>query len=228
MDCMEYMRGIPDKFFELAVVDPPYGIGEDGSKNKGRNTGRAKAKVYKGFAGGDKKPMPKEYFEELKRISINQIIWGANHFISLIPFDSSCWIVWDKMVSCDFADCELAYTSFCTAVRKFQYCWSGFNQGIPGRSTNIFKETRIHPTQKPIALYEWLLTNYAKAGDKILDTHMGSQSSRIAAWRLGFDYYGCELDKEYFDAGCKRFEQERAKQSLFKPADIVHKQTTIF
>jgi site-specific DNA-methyltransferase (adenine-specific) len=220
---MEYMRGIPDKFFELAVVDPPYGIGEDGSTNKSRGK-LGKAKDYKGFTGGDKKPMPKEFFDELKRISMNQIVWGANHFISLMPFDSSCWIVWDKENGAtDFADCELAYTSFQTAVRIFKYRWQGMLQADMKN-----KETRIHPTQKPVALYEWLLTNYAKAGDKILDTHMGSQSSRIAAWRLGFDYYGCELDKDYFNDGCKRFEQERAKQSLFKPADIVHKQTTIF
>jgi len=212
MDCMEYMRGIPDKFFELAVVDPPYGIGVN--HNMGRRKGD-KNSEYKPATWDNVSP-EEDYFKELFRASKNQIIWGANHFISKFAIDSSCWIAWDKKFSNDvsFAQFELAWTSFDSTCKKF--------------TQSPLDSSRIHPTQKPIALYEWLLTNYANAGDKILDTHMGSQSSRIAAWRLGFDYYGCELDKDYFNDGCKRFEQERAKQSLFKPADIVHKQTTIF
>lgn len=124
-DCMEIMRDMPDKAFDLAIVDPPYGIGENGDKNSSRSK-IAKAKSYKSFAGGDKMPPPNEYFLELMRISKNQIIWGANHFVSRIPFDSPCWIVWDKQNGeNDFADCELAYTSFNSAVRKFTFRWAG-------------------------------------------------------------------------------------------------------
>jgi len=129
MDCMEYMRTIPDKYFDLAIVDPPYGIGESGKTNKSRGK-LAIAKDYKSFAGDDLSPPDREYFIELERVSKNQIIWGANHFIDLIGKRSSCWIVWDKLTGeSDFADCELAYTSFKTAVRKFQFQWSGMLQG---------------------------------------------------------------------------------------------------
>jgi site-specific DNA-methyltransferase (adenine-specific) len=164
----------------------------------------------------------KEYFNELIRISRNQIVWGANHFISKLPYDSSCWIVWDKENSGDFADCELAYTSFQTAVRMFRYKWNGMLQADMKN-----KEHRIHPTQKPVALYRWILENYAKAGDKIFDSHMGSQSSRIAAWQMGFDYYGCELDTDYFIEGNKRFEREKMKQQLFTPEQVRATQTKL-
>ena len=164
------------------------------------------------------------YFDELFRISKNQIIWGANHFISRMPFDSSCWIVWDKdNGATDFADCELAWTSFDTAVRKFKFKWQGMLQQDMKN-----KESRIHPTQKPIALYKWLLTNYAKQGDKILDTHLGSGSSRIAAYDLGFDFTGFELDKEYFEAQEKRFQNHIAQGQLFTPQqtnNIINNQT---
>ena len=210
IDCIEYMKQFPDNHFELAIVDPPYGIGEDGSKNHTRGM-LAKAKDYKSFAGNDIASPDDLYFNELIRVSKNQIIWGANHFISKVPFDSSCWIVWNKLNGLsDFADCELAYTSFTTAVRVFDYKWAGMLQQDMKN-----KEQRIHPTQKPVALYKWLLKNYAKEGDKILDTHLGSQSSRIAAYDMGFDFYGCELDKDYFEQGNKRFEQYKAQQKLF-------------
>jgi site-specific DNA-methyltransferase (adenine-specific) len=201
IDCIEYMKRFEDNHFELAIVDPPYGIGEDGSSNKTRGK-LAKSKNYKSFAGGDISAPSFDYFIELKRVSKNQIIWGANHFISKIPYDSSCWIVWDKINGeTDFADSELAYTSFKTAVRNFRFQWQGMLQHDMKN-----KEIRIHPTQKPVALYKWLLHNYAKKGDKILDTHLGSQSSRIAAYEMGFDFYGCELDPDYFNEGNKRFE----------------------
>jgi len=210
MDCIEYMKQFPDKYFELAIVDPPYGIGQDGSKNHTRGK-LAMAKNYKSFSGFDKEAASYEYFIELKRISQNQIIWGANHFIENIPrANSSCWIVWDKMNgNTDFADCELAYTSFRSAVRKFQYNWNGMWQQDMKN-----KENRIHPTQKPVALYRWLLKKYAKPNDKILDTHLGSGSSRIAADMEGFDFYACELDKDYFDASCKRFEDYKKQLKL--------------
>ena len=210
IDCMEYMATLPDKAFDLAIVDPPYGIGESGANNHTRSK-LAVAKDYKQFAGDDLKAPDKEYFEQLMRVSKNQIIFGANHFISKIPFDSHCWIVWDKENGeSDFADCELAWTSFNTAVRKFEFRWQGMLQGNMKN-----KETRFHPTQKPVALYEWLLTNYAKEGDRILDTHLGSGSSRIAAYNLGFDFVGCEIDKEYFDKQEERFEKHTAQTSLF-------------
>jgi site-specific DNA-methyltransferase (adenine-specific) len=218
MDCMEYMKGLPDKLFELAIVDPPYGIGESGKTNKTRS-GLAVSKDY-GDKDWDKSSPDKQYFNELTRISSNQIIWGANHFISKIPYDSSCWIVWDKVNGGnDFADCELAYTSFKTAVRQIRFMWHGFMQGadftgkMQGNKT--INEKRIHPTQKPVALYKWLLKNYAKEGDKILDTHLGSGSSRIAAYLMGFDFYGTEIDKDYFEAQEKRFKEQTAQGSLF-------------
>ena len=152
-----------------------------------------------------------KYIKELVRVSKNQIIWGANHFISKISFDSSCWIVWDKdNGKTDFADSELAFTSFKTAVRNFKFKWQGMLQQDMKN-----KETRIHPTQKPIKLYEWILTHYAKEGDKILDTHLGSGSIAIACHNRGFELTACELDKEYFDNFVKRFKSVTAQQTLF-------------
>ena len=205
MDCMEYMRTVPDKYFDLAIVDPPYGInaskGTWGGSNRGQVTNYGK-KDWDNFAPDE------TYFNELMRASKNQIIWGANHFISKIPLDSSCWIVWDKKNGdSDFADCELAWGSFKSAVRKFEWRWNGFLKQKP--------EERFHPTQKPIALYQWLLQNYAKPGDKILDTHGGSMSSAIAAHYGGFDMVICELDKEYFEAAKIRFDKATAQEALF-------------
>lgn len=206
-DNMALMARFPDKHFELAIVDPEYGIGMDGGKIGGNNLGRAKEYTKKEW---DKEPPPESYFKELKRVSKNQIIWGANHFISKMPFDSSCWIVWDKDNSGNFADCELAWTSFETAVRQFTWRWNGMLQQDMKN-----KEHRIHPTQKPIALYRWLLQNYAKKGDKILDTHLGSMSIAIACDMEGFDLTGCELDPEYYRDGIKRLETFRSQTTLF-------------
>lgn len=206
MDCMEGMKEYPDKYFDLAIVDPPYGIGMDGGNIGGSNLGKAKDYTKKQW---DDKAPDKEYFNELIRASKKQIIWGANHFISKIPFDSSCWVVWDKLNSGNFADCELAYTNFDTAVRKFEFRWNGMLQGNMKN-----KEIRIHPTQKPVALYKWLLQNYAKEGDKILDTHVGSASSLIACHDMGFDYIGFELDKEYFNKATERLEKHKSQLNL--------------
>ena len=207
MDCMEGMKQFPDKYFELAIVDPPYGIKMDGGKIGGDNLGTAKNYTKKNW---DSSAPEQEYFNELKRVSKNQIIWGANHFINKIPFDSPCWIVWDKDNTGNFADCELAYTSFPTAVRIFRYRWNGMLQ-----ENMKNKEHRIHPTQKPVELYQWLLTKYAKKGDKILDTHVGSASSLIACHEFGFDYVGFELDKEYFNKATERLKQVKDQMSLF-------------
>jgi len=201
IDCMEFMKTLPDKYFDLSLVDPPYGIGEDGAKNHSR-VKCAKPTMYTP-KDWDRQAMSKEFFDELIRVSKNQIIFGANHFISRIPYDSPCWIVWDKDNTGDFADCELAWTSFNTAVRKFKYRWNGMLQEDMKN-----KEVRFHPTQKPVALYAWLLKNYAPTGGVIFDPCMGSQSSRIAAYKMGFDYVGCERDEEYFDKGCERFDRE--------------------
>lgn len=210
MDCIDGLKQIPDKYFELAIVDPPYGIGEDGSKNNSRSK-LAISKNYKAFEGNDTNAPDRVYFDGLLLKSKNQVIWGANHFISKIPYDSSCWIVWNKLNGeTDFADCELAWSSFDTAVRRFDFRWQGMLQGNMKN-----KEDRIHPTQKPIALYEWLIKNYAKENDKILDTHLGSGSSRIACCKAGLEFVGFELDEEYFNASVNRFNEFTAQGILF-------------
>ena len=214
-DNMELMARYPDNYFDLAIVDPPYGIGEDGEKNNSRSK-QAKAKEYTP-KNWDKEPPPIEYFNELKRISKHQIVWGANHFISKIPFDSSCWIIWDKENGeNDFADCEMAWTSFSTAVRKFNFRWAGMLQG-----NMKDKEIRIHPTQKPVQLYKWILKNYAKEGFKIIDTHLGSGSHAIAIEemnrfeKMNLTLTACEIDKDYFIETKQRIINHVAQQSLF-------------
>jgi site-specific DNA-methyltransferase (adenine-specific) len=202
IDCMVGMKEYPDKYFDLAIVDPPYGLGENGG-NVSRHHSQKKY-VKKNW---DNATPDKSYFDELFRVSKNQIVWGANHFISKMPYDSSCWIFWDKDRYGDFADGELAWSSFETAVRYYKFTWDGFRKEI--------HEERFHPTQKPTSLYKYLLKNYAKKGDKILDTHLGSGSSRIAAYDMGFDFTGYEIDKDYFEAQEKRFNQFKAQMKLF-------------
>jgi len=215
IDCMEFMKTLPDNFFDLAIVDPPYGIGESGGDKKrtrkGKNYNKVVNHVKKDW--DRTKPEP-EYFIELQRVSENQNIWGGNYFANLLP-PKMGWIFWDKLIGGDFSDGELAWTSFDRALRQFTYSYHGDTNG--GHS-------RIHPTQKPVALYKWVLQNYAKPNDKIFDSHMGSQSSRIAAYHMGFDYWGCELDKDYFNDGNKRFEREKMKQELFTPQQSLPEQ----
>jgi site-specific DNA-methyltransferase (adenine-specific) len=206
-DCLEAMKEMSDNQFDLAIVDPPYGIDMDGGNIGGNNLTKAKDYTKKDW---DKSAPSREYFIELKRVSKNQIIWGANHFIQNIPkANSSCWIVWDKDNTGNFADCELAYTSFKSAVRKYKFRWNGMLQGDMKN-----KEQRIHPTQKPVKLYEWLLMNYSKEGDKILDTHLGSGSIAIACHNLGYDLEGYELDKEYYDNALKRIKEHQSQLKL--------------
>jgi site-specific DNA-methyltransferase (adenine-specific) len=164
-------------------------------------------KIYRGF--DDSRIPDKEYFQELKRVSENQILWGGNFFIQHLE-NTPCFIVWDKDNSGNFADCELAWTSFGTAVRKFKYRWNGMLQ-----ENMACKEIRIHPTQKPVALYHWLLTNYAKPGQTILDTHLGSGSIAIACWDMGYSLTGYEIDQEYFDAAVKRIENHIKQPRMF-------------
>lgn len=208
VDCMDYMKTVPDHYFQLAIVDTPYGIREDGKRNATRGL-LAKPSKYKPYFGGDRQPPAPDYFKELRRISKNQIVWGANHFIDNLSGrkNSSCWIVWDKdNAGTDFADCELAWTSFTSAVRKFKYRWNGMLQEDMRN-----KEKRIHPNQKPVGLYRWLLQKYAKENDRIFDSHLGSGSHRIAAYQLGFDFYACEIDTYYYNLQEQRFQEECLK-----------------
>lgn len=207
-DCMNVMAKYPDKYFDLAIVDPPYGInilerGVLGSNNCG------KVKDY-GKKGWDLDAPPVEYFFELSRVSKHQIVWGANHFISRMPYNSSCWVVWDKDNTGGYADCELAWASFPTAVRKFKHRWNGMLQQDMKN-----KEVRIHPTQKPTALYKWLLQMYAEKGQKILDTHLGSGSIAIACHYFGCDLVATEIDKDYYEAAVKRFNENTKQTVLF-------------
>ena len=206
VDCMIGMAQYPDKYFDLSVVDPPYGIGEDGKKNHSRGK-LAKTNKYL-IKNWDRQKPDVTYFNELLRVSKNQIIWGGNYYGLA---GSSCWLVWDKINGkSDFADCELAWTSFSSSVRKFTYRWSGMLQGDMKN-----KELRIHPTQKPIKLYDWIFTHYAKPGMRILDTHVGSGSSRISADKHGLDFIGYELDLDYWTAQEKRYSDYKSQLTLW-------------
>ena len=208
---MDYMKTLEDKAFDLAIVDPPYGINVCKKMAKERRTPKWKKATipnYKNF--DDSSPPDFNYFRELQRVSKNQIIWGANHFAINFNATSSGWIVWYKKrfdEKNNYSDAELAFSSFNKGCRLFHLPWIGFGAINVG-------EKRIHPTQKPVKLYDWLLANYAKEGDKILDTHLGSGSSAIAAHYAGYDFVGCELDKDYFEAAKKRFDEETRQEEL--------------
>ena len=196
MDNMEGMKQFPDKYFELAIVDPPYGI--DVNMNMGLKKGQQKKREQKNW---DKSIPDQSYFDELFRVSQNQIIWGGNYF----PLEPTrCFVIWDKgetMYGRSFAECELAWTSFDQSARIFKLSPIDIN--------------RFHPTQKPVRLYSWLLSKYANKGDKILDTHVGSASSLIACHELGFDYIGFEIDKDYYNSAQERLEAVKAQINLF-------------
>lgn len=213
VDCMEYMATQKDNAFDLAIVDPPYGIGNDCLKNNATRTKLAKAKKYKLYANNKENRPIHEYFLELKRVSKNQIIWGVNHFANLFDASGSGYIVWDKQTTGNFSDVEIAYSSFNCSAKKFTYQWNGMLQGNHGDKKK--NETRIHPSQKPIALYKWLLQKFSDPGQNILDTHLGSGSSAIAAHYFGCDFVGCEIDKEYLDKSKERFEKETRQIPLF-------------
>ena len=199
---MDLMSRYEDNHFDLAIVDPPYGIGYDGAKKTSGSHGGRKAHKFKGW---DSNIPTKEYFDELLRVSNNQIIWGANYMVEYLR-PSMGWIVWRKdRGKFSSSDAELAYTSFKRALRE-----STKNPLVLAREGGT-----IHPTQKPICLYEWTLMNYAKEGDKILDTHLGSGSIAIACHNLGYNLTACELDKEYYEAAMKRIEQHKQQKRLF-------------
>jgi len=202
------MARYPDKFFDLAIADPPYGIG--GDKGVQKNNGKWGYKQHR-HTDWDSSIPSKEYFMELFRVSKNQIIWGGNYFSEYLPSRMG-WVAWDKaQTDFSFSDFELAWTSFDCKCRKFELI-RGFD--FKGKHYSM-NDGRIHPTQKPQALYVWLLDNYSAAGEKILDTHLGSGASRIAAYKLGFDFWGCEIDKDYFEAQERRF-KEAINEPLFQ------------
>jgi DNA modification methylase len=215
-DCIDVMKDYKDNYFDLAIVDPPYfnGPNKSGYYGKGYSSlGVQRAKYYKDITEW---AVPDSlYFESLKRVSKNQIIWGANHFSGVFNSSSPCWIIWDKdNGASSFADAELAYTSFKTAARIYKYMWNGMHQGSLGGDVKK-NTTRIHPTQKPVQLYNWLLHNYARPGQKIIDTHLGSASSAIAAHYYGVEFLGIELDKAYYDLAVERFNNETSQETMF-------------
>jgi site-specific DNA-methyltransferase (adenine-specific) len=198
-DCMDVMRHFPDGYFDLAVVDPQYGIGAD------KKNAHSCIRDSEGWADKDwdDKPPSAEYFAELKRVSVNRIIWGGNYFLDHLG-STQCLLIWNKPErNFSLADAEVAWTSFQSSIRCFDH---PRNEGA-----------RIHPTQKPVALYRWLLAKYAKPGQRILDTHLGSGSHAIAAHYAGMDFTGIELDADYFAAACERIERETAQGDMFTP-----------
>lgn len=218
MDCMEYMRTLQDKAFDLAVVDPPYFSGPERRGYYGCKI--SPIGVKRDYPVSPKWDIPDaEFFSELDRVSKHYIVWGCNYFDFVFSHGR---IVWDKCNGeSSFSDCEIAATNCFESVRLFRYMWNGMFQGksiaegTVQQGNKALNEKRIHPTQKPVALYTWILQKYAKPGDKILDTHLGSGSSRIAAYDLGFDFVGCEIDPHYFQAQEKRFAEHTAQISLF-------------
>jgi site-specific DNA-methyltransferase (adenine-specific) len=211
IDCLDFMANKPDNFYDLAIVDPPYGIGfgEFNRTNKDSNGVRYRANKYKQSNWDDEIPID-DYFIELQRVSKNQIVWGGNYFPYLWQKGCKGFIFWYKSNPVhNFADGELAWTSFNKVAKQVDYRYYG---NLSGSSS---ADEKIHPTQKPVKLYEWLLKNYAKEGDKILDTHGGSGSSAIACHNYGFDLDICELDKEYYNDSLKRFKNHTAQQRLF-------------
>ena len=217
-DNMILMARYPDNYFDLAIVDPPYGIGFDGGhkptqgKSGKSNTFNKENIIYKKGNWDNERPS-NEYFEELKRVSKNQIIWGGNYFADLLE-PKKGWIFWDKKITnannTNYSDGELAWTSFDCVLRRFTYDWIGF-----GYLNNPQKEKKTHPTQKPVQLYSWILKTYAKENDKILDTHLGSGSIAISCHDYDFELTACELDKEYYDKAIQRIKNHTNQQKLF-------------
>lgn len=209
MDNMEFMKQIPDNYYELAIVDPPYGINI--AKNGSIGNSKFKPKDW------DCEIPQNSYFTELIRISINQIVWGGNYFPFLWVNGCKDFICWNKLNHHDNrADIEMAWTSFSGLAKYYEYMWDGNRYGIKGNIQGVGKKTiRIHPTQKPVQLYKWILDKYAKEGDRILDTHGGSMSIALACHDYKFSLDLCELDEDYFKAGVKRFQNHIKQLTLF-------------
>jgi site-specific DNA-methyltransferase (adenine-specific) len=201
---MELMARYEDNHFDLAIVDPPYGIGISGQKENKK--GKKSDRKYHKEKNWDNAIPTIEYFNELQRVSKNQIIWGANYFVEHLTKGTKGWVVWDKgQHGLTMSDCELAYSSFQKPTRVF----------IQNRCILMQEGGTIHPTQKPVKLYEWLLMNYAKEGDKILDTHLGSGSIALASHNLKYDLTACELDTEYYNASMKRLKEHQQQLTMF-------------
>ena len=219
IDCMEGMKLIPDKYFDLAIVDPPYFNGPNKRMHYGRNINKlpVRKKFYEPIESWD---IPsKEYFEELKRVSKNQIVWGINYFDCYL---GPGLIIWDKVNGeSTFSDCEVAYCSMHNKTKMFRYMWNGMMQGKSISEGHIMQgdksknEVIIHPTQKPVNLYKWTLLNYAKPGDKILDTHVGSASSLVACYEMGYEFLGFEKDKNMFNLANKRLSDAMNQINFF-------------
>lgn len=211
IDCMEYMKGLPDQAFDLALCDPPYFSGPEHRGFYGKRI--SSIGVTRTYLKTSTWEVPHEdFFLEVERVCKKYIIWGCNYFDYVF---SPGRIVWDKCNgNSSFSDCEIAATNIINSVRLFRYMWSGMMQGKSASEGHIMQgnkrlnEKRIHPTQKPVALYHWLLRSFAQPGAKILDTHLGSGSSRISAYKMGFDFYACEKNKQYYDLQEKRFKKE--------------------
>ena len=222
-DCMDYMKDQPDGAFDLAIVDPPYGRGEHGGRSRSGPVRQKNGAVYMCSDGGyskknwDKAPPTKEYFDELLRVSKHQIIWGANYMPVHLRGGA---IVWDKVNDgSDQSGAEIAYCSINERVELVRYMWRGMMQGecvgsLRQQGNKKLNERRIHPTQKPVKLYEWILAKYAIQGWRILDTHLGSGSSAIAAHKLGYDFVGIEIDREYYLSTKERVRKETAQMSI--------------
>jgi site-specific DNA-methyltransferase (adenine-specific) len=210
---MELMREMPDKHFDLAIVDPPYGIGMDGDHMEEYNKKSCEAWKGRKPKGYDRKEWDggrpdSDYFAELLRVSKNQVVWGGNYFSDFLD-PTGGWVVWDKQVVMPtFSDGELAWNSATNSVKFVRLLWAGYRK--------CEETSRIHPTQKPVKLYNWLLENYAKPGQRILDTHMGSGSIAIACHYFGAHLTATEIDEDYFKAACERIERETRQMDLFQ------------
>lgn len=221
-DCVEAMKQMPDQCFDLAVVDPIYGDVTAGGYITGKSKGGVGPHPKHNAEMWSQPKTGQEYFDELFRISKNQIIFGGNYFVKEIARDSQCWIVWDKChpEGIKFADAELAWTSFNRATRIFRFMWNGMCQGTPGNGTKMqgnkaLNERRIHTCQKPVELYRWIFHNFSEPGYKVIDTHLGSGSSRIAAYDMNLDFTGFEIVKETFDLQEERFAEYTAQCRIY-------------
>ena len=222
MDCMDGMKEFPDKYFDLAIVDPVYGDVSNGGYLTGKSKGGVGPHPKYDYSIWNQKKTARPYFDELFRVSKNQIIFGGNYFVEEIAKNSTCWIVWDKCNgNSKFSDCELAWTSFHRGVRKFSFMWNGMmqgksiQQGAVAQGNKFLNEKRIHLTQKPVALYAWILQKFAKPGQKLLDTHVGSASILVAFYDAGFDFVGFEIEKSYFKIASERLRKHKAQITLF-------------
>jgi len=214
-DCMQLLKQAPDNYYDLAIVDPPYGLGR---KLKPRGGMIGKSFEGMGADSWDAEPPTKEYWEQLFRVSKNQIVWGGNYFIDYLK-PTQCFLIWDKMNGTNpMADAEFAWTSIENKVARI-FRMHHFSKGY---------DSKIHPTQKPVALYKWLLQKYAKPNDKILDTHLGSMSIAIACHDMGFELTGCELDSDYFKDGTERVKKHVSQLSLFSPEELTQSNQTLF